>query len=151
VLRLIFAAFMVIPIIEIGLFILLGNLIGFWPTLLGVLVTALIGSAVLRYQGASLIAEIRATVGRGALPGRAIAEAMMVGMAGVLMVTPGYFTDLLGLLLLIPPVRGLVYEFLKRHVGVVAGSAATSAFGGMGPRRAPDDVVDLDSDEWRQR
>lgn len=150
-LRLILAAFVIIPIIEIGLFILLGQLIGFWPTLLGILVTAAIGSAVLRFQGASLIAEIRSTVGRGVLPGRALAEAMMLGMAGVLMVTPGYFTDFVGFLLLIPPVRGFVYDYLKRHVSVVAGSRATSAFGGVGPRAAPDDVVDLDTDEWRPR
>jgi UPF0716 protein FxsA len=148
VLRLLFAFFVIVPIIEIGLFIVLGQTIGLWPTLLGVLVTAVIGSVVLRVQGESLIAEIRATVGRGALPARSIAEAMMVGIAGVLLLTPGYFTDILGLLLLLPPVRDALYRWLKTRVTVVAtGSSA----GGRRPDPSPDDVVDLDAEQWRRR
>lgn len=151
--RLLFAIFVMVPIIEIALFILIGQAIGLWPTLLGVLVTAVIGSAVLRVQGASLIAEIRATVGRGALPARAIAEAMMVGIAGVLLLTPGYFTDTMGLLLLIPPIRGALYDWLKTRVSVVATSSMSYSSSPNVPRPAPgpDDVVDLDDDEWRRR
>jgi UPF0716 protein FxsA len=83
------------------------------------------------------------------LPARALAEAMMVGMAGVLLLSPGYFTDLMGLVLLIPPVRGAIYGWLKSRVSV---SAAMPGGFGPAPRRpAPDDVVDLDADEWRPR
>jgi UPF0716 protein FxsA len=141
--RLLFLAFLVVPLIEIALFILIGQAIGIVPTLLGVLVMAVAGAMLVRRQGLSLLTEIRGTVGRGQLPARAIGDAMMVGVAGLLLLTPGYFTDLLGLLLLLPPVRPLVYRELARRVTVVAaGSARRSA----GPR-----TIDLDGESWRPR
>lgn len=148
--RLLFLVFLLVPLIEIAFFIVIGNAIGLWPTLAGVLLTAVIGSLVLRVQGVSLINEIRSTVGRGQMPARALADAMMVGMAGFLLLLPGYFSDLLGILLLIPPVRSALYAYLKTKVTVVATS--TGAAGpGFGPRRVEDGTIDLDSDEWRPR
>lgn len=146
--RLLFAVFMIIPLIEIAFFIVIGNAIGLWPTLLGVLVTAVAGSLVLRYQGRALFAEIQQTMARGVLPGRALADAMMVGIAGVLLLTPGYFTDILGILLLIPPVRGLIYAFLKTRIAVVNPIAGSSP----GARRPEEPgTIDLDEGDWRRR
>jgi UPF0716 protein FxsA len=143
--RLLFVIFVIVPIIEIGLFILIGQAIGVLPTLLGVLLTAVVGALLVRAQGMALLGEIQATLGRGQLPGRAIGDAMLVGVAGVLMMTPGYFTDVLGLLLLIPPVRGLVYrELAKRLVVIPAG-------GGRAGRRPGPDTIDLDEESWRSR
>lgn len=146
--RLLFAIFMIVPLIEISFFVLIGNAIGLWPTLAGVLLTAVAGSLVLRYQGAALFNEIRGTMARGALPARALADAMMIGIAGVLLLTPGYFTDLLGILLLIPPVRTAIYAFLKSRIQVV--SPVPSGFGGTYGRTA-DDTIDLDENDWRRR
>jgi UPF0716 protein FxsA len=140
--RLLFVIFMAVPLIEIGLFILLGQTIGLWPTLLGVLATAIIGAVLVRAQGRSLVAEIRATVGRGQLPARALGDAMMVGIAGVLLMTPGYFTDLLGILLLIPQVRALIYRQLASRFRIMPQRPA----GPSGPR-----TIDLDGDDWRPR
>jgi UPF0716 protein FxsA len=140
--RLLFLVFLIVPIIEIALFITIGNAIGIWPTLLGILVTALAGAVLLRTQGMSLLREIQQTVARGGLPGRAIAEAMLVGIAGVLLLTPGYFTDLLGILLLIPPVRGAIYGALARRFTIVTPGPARSS----GPR-----TIDLEDDSWRHR
>lgn len=126
--RVLFAVFMVVPLIEIAFFVIIGNAIGLWPTLAGVLVTALIGSVVLRYQGLALFNEIRATMARGALPARALADAMMVAIAGVLMLTPGYFTDLMGITLLIPPVRTAIYAFLRSRIQVVTPGMAASGW-----------------------
>ncbi len=145
--RLLFAVFMIIPLIEIAFFVVIGNAIGLWPTLAGVLVTAVAGSLVLRYQGLALLSEIRGTVARGALPARALADAMMVGIAGVLLLTPGYFTDLLGILLLIPPVRTVIYAFLKSRIQVIA--PVPPGYGAHG--RRPDDTIDLDEGDWRRR
>jgi UPF0716 protein FxsA len=145
--RLLFAVFMIIPLIEIAFFVVIGNAIGLWPTLAGVLVTAVAGSLVLRYQGLALLNEIRGTVARGALPARALADAMMVGVAGILLLTPGYFTDLLGILLLIPPVRTAIYAFLKTRIQVIA--PVPPGYGNQGPR--PDDTIDLDESDWRRR
>lgn len=148
--RLLLLLFLAIPLIEIACFIVIGQAIGLWPTLLGVLLTAIAGGLVLRVQGMSLLNEMRATVGRGQLPARAIADAMMVGIAGLLLLTPGYFTDLLGLLLLLPPARSLIYRFLRSRLSVVA----TSSAGFTAPSRPldqPDGTIDLEDDEWRPR
>jgi len=147
--RLLFLLFLVVPLVEIACFILIGNAIGLWPTLLGVLVMAIAGSLLLRYQGMSVLNEIRNTMARGELPARSLADAMMIGFAGVLLITPGYFTDLIGLLLLIPPVRTAIYAYLHSRVRVVATSSTASY--GFGPRRVEDDTIELDSDEWRPR
>jgi len=147
--RILFLAFLLIPLIEIACFIMIGSAIGLWPTLLGVLVTAVAGSLLLRFQGISIVNDIRATMGRGELPARSLADAMMIGLAGILLLTPGYFTDLLGLLLLIPPVRTALYAWLRSRVRVVATTSSSS--NGFGPRRVEDDTIELDSDEWRPR
>lgn len=140
--RLIFVVFTIVPLIEIACFILIGNAIGLWPTLAGVLVTALIGSILIRMQGIALLREIRETIGQGRVPTRALGDAMMVGIAGALLLAPGYFTDLIGILLLIPPVRAVLYRFLASRVTVVAPAAY---------RQAQPGTVDLGEDSWRPR
>lgn len=147
--RILFAVFMIVPLIEIAFFVVIGNAIGLWPTLAGVLVTAVAGSLILRWQGLQLINEIRASMGAGRLPARALADAMMVAIAGVLLLTPGYFTDLMGIVLLIPPVRTLIYRFLASRVQVV--STTTTQSYGFGPRRVEDDTIELSDDEYRPR
>lgn len=152
--RLLFLLFLAVPLIEIGCFIVIGQAIGLWPTLAGVVVMGVVGSLVLRVQGLSLINEIRQSVGQGQLPARALADAMMVFLAGTLLLLPGYFSDVIGLLLLIPLVRGAIYGFLRSRVQVV--STTSAGFGYAQPseplgRELPDGTVDLDSDEWRPR
>jgi UPF0716 protein FxsA len=147
--RLLFLFFLLVPLIEIAFFVVIGNAIGLWPTLAGVVLTALIGSLVLRMQGLSLLNEMRSTVGRGQLPARAIADAMMIGLAGLLLLLPGYFSDLIGILLLIPPVRSAIYAYLKSRVTVV--TTATGTGPAFTQRRVDDGTIDLDSDEWRPR
>ena len=148
--RLLFLVFLAVPLIEIACFVLIGQAIGLWPTLAGVLLTAVAGSLVLRIQGLALLAEIRSTIGQGRLPARALADAMMVGIAGILLLTPGYFTDLLGILLLIPPVRSLIYAFLKSRVRVVSTTGTSHGFGAP-PKEVGDGTIDLDEEEWRRR
>jgi len=148
--RLLFLLFLAVPLIEIAFFVTIGGAIGLWPTLAGVLLTAIIGSVVLRWQGMAVISEIRSSVGGGMLPARALADAMMIGVAGILLLTPGYFTDLIGILLLVPPVRGALYAWLRTRVKVVA-TSTTGYSAGFGPRQVDDDTIELDSDEWRPR
>ena len=146
--RIIFLIFLLVPLVEIAGFVVIGQLFGLLPTLAGVLVSAVIGAVVLRQQGLSLLSEFRGTMGRRQLPGRTLADAMMVGAAGLLLLVPGYFSDLLGILLLIPLVRGLLYGLLKSRVLVIA-----TAGGTRGWSQAPPDggTVDLDEDDWRRR
>ncbi len=145
-----FLGFLLVPLIEIGLFIVLGQTIGLWPTLLGVLATALIGSVIIRSQGLSLISDIQRHMRAGMLPAQQLFEGLMVGIAGALLLTPGYFTDTIGFLLLVPPLRIIVYNWLKTRIHVdtvTSGSSYSSSF----HRTVEEDVVDLDDDKWRDR
>lgn len=153
--RMLFFGFLIVPLIEIGLFIMIGQTIGIWPTLLGVVLTALIGSFIIRMQGVSLIEEIRRLTSQGQMPARQIADGVMLAVAGALLLTPGYFTDACGFLLLVPPLRLTIYDFLKSRIRVV--SSVHTGPGGYGPGaggpppRRDDGVVDLDDDHWRPK
>lgn len=144
--RLLFAVFLIVPLIEIALFISIGQAIGLWPTLLGVVVTALIGSALIQSQGISLLAEIQRTSAAGVLPAKQLAEGMMLGVAGALLLTPGYFTDACGFLLLVPGIRTALYNYLKSKVTIVGGGM----YSGPSARPTDDpDVIDLNRGDWR--
>lgn len=111
-------AFVVIPIIEIGLFIQVGGLIGLWPTLAIVLLTALAGSWLVRMQGAMAMAELRGSFQYLRDPTLPIAHGAMILLAGALLITPGFFTDAMGLLLLVPAVRTGVFRYLSSRISV---------------------------------
>jgi UPF0716 protein FxsA len=143
--RFLLFTFLGLPLIEIAVFIKVGQTFGVLQTLLGVIVAGLLGVAVIRAQGLSLMADIRATMGRGQLPGRAIADAMMVFLAGVLLLIPGYFTDFIGILLLLPPVRELVYSYLKTRMVVVSTTTGRSGASPSGPR-----TIELDDDDYHR-
>lgn len=145
--RLLIAAILLTPLLEIALFILIGNAIGLWPTLLGVLVMALAGVLILRFQGLSIVNNIRSAVGRRELPARALGDGMFKGLAGMLLIIPGYFTGLIGLLLLLPPVRSAIYALLASRVTVIA----TAGMSRPAPAEEEQRVIDLDSDDYRQR
>ena len=150
--RLLFFAFLAIPLIEIALFIVIGQAIGLWLTLLGVIVIAIIGTAIIRWQGLSLLRDIRTNFRQGQLPARSLADAMLVAIAGVLMVVPGYFTDFLGLLLLIPPLRGLIYRLVRNRIGVAVPAGPMAA--GVNPEPpgiGTTATVDLDPEDYRRR
>ena len=141
--RLLLIVFLVLPLIEIGLFIVIGQAIGLVPTLLGVLISAAAGALLIRWQGLAVLRDMQAAVQRGQVPGRQIADAMLIGLGGVLLIVPGYFTDVIGLLLLIPPLRGLIYRMLASRVRVVSEPPAAPP--------ADPQLVDLDPGNWRDR
>ena len=143
--RLLFLFFLLLPLIEIACFVVIGNAIGLWPTLAGVVLSALLGALVIRTRGLSLLNELRSTVGSGELPARSIAGFRL------LLLLPGYFSDLIGILLLIPPVRSALYAFLRSRVTVVTTSSGPAPGPGFTQRRVDDGTIDLDSDEWRPR
>lgn len=94
-----------VPILEIATFVVVGSHIGVLATLLLVMATSVAGAALLRIQGLGTLARIRAQVDRGALPDRELAHGAMIFVAGLLLLMPGFLTDVVGLLLFIPPVR----------------------------------------------
>ena len=140
--RLLYFALLLGPIVEIAVFVLVAQSIGFWSALAGVLLLSLVGAAIMSRQGFSLLAEIRSTIGAGRMPARALADAMLVGVAGLLLLVPGYVTDVLGLLLLISPLRHGFYRWLAHRMGIEP--AASQASRASGPK-----VIELDNDEFR--
>jgi UPF0716 protein FxsA len=102
--------FLLVPIVEIAVFIVVGGRIGLWPTLLLIVVTAIIGTMLLRQQGFGVLAQIRDDVNAGRVPAAAMAHGVMIIVAGVLLLTPGFVTDALGFLLFVPVFRDWVWR-----------------------------------------
>ncbi len=100
-----FALFVGVPILEIALFIQVGGWLGLWPTLGIVILTALAGTTLLRTQGLQTMGHLQSSVAEGKNPMDPIAHGAMILISAVLLLTPGFFTDIVGLSLLIPPVR----------------------------------------------
>ena len=105
-----------VPLIEIGLFIEVGGFIGLWPTLALVVGTAMLGSWQLRSQGIATLARAREQMDRGRLPTRELFDAFCLVIAGALLLTPGFLTDAVGLVLFIPAVRDLLRRTLARRL-----------------------------------
>ncbi|ATG48389.1 exlusion protein FxsA [Celeribacter ethanolicus] len=113
-----FALFVAVPIIEIALFIQVGGLIGLWPTLLIVVVTAILGTALVRQQGALAMSQLRQSFAELNDPAEPLAHGAMILLSGALLLTPGFFTDTVGFLLLIPAFRTFVLKELRKRVKV---------------------------------
>ncbi len=103
--------FILIPIIEIGLFIQVGGVIGLWPTLTIVILTAIIGTTMLRNQGISTMARLQSSLQTGESPVDPIVHGALILVSGVLLLTPGFFTDGIGFLLLFPPIRAALIKW----------------------------------------
>ncbi|MEM1362394.1 MAG: FxsA family protein [Pseudomonadota bacterium] len=130
-------AFILVPLIEITLFIQVGSLIGLWPTLAIVVLTALLGTVLVRTQGLQTLANLRQSMETGADPSRELAHGAMILFAGLLLLTPGFFTDALGFALMIPAVRDALFDRMAHHI--VKSSVQFQSFG---PRpRAQDSTI----------
>lgn len=105
--------FVALPIVEIALFIQVGGLIGVWATLALVVLAFILGVTVIRSQGSHAWIQAQRSLAELRDPSRPLAHGMMLILAGVLLMVPGFLTDALGLVLLIPPVR----DFIMRRAG----------------------------------
>lgn len=113
-----FAAFLLVPLIEIALFIQVGGLIGLWPTLGVVIVTAILGTYMVKAQGRLAMNNLRQSFNRLEDPGEPLAHGAMILLSGALLLTPGFFTDAVGFALLVPAVRVGVFRWLRSRVSV---------------------------------
>jgi UPF0716 protein FxsA len=129
--------FIVVPIAELYVIIKVGEAIGLLPTLAILIADALLGSLLLRQQGRSAWRRFNAAIAEGRFPGREAADGVMVAVGGTLLLTPGFITDVFGLLLLIPPTRALIrrglFRFLGRRFVVVDAARARSRGPAGGP------------------
>jgi UPF0716 protein FxsA len=123
---LILAAFIGVPLLEIAVFIQVGGWLGLWPTLALVVLSAVIGTWELRAQGLATLARARAVIDAGEVPTREIFDGACLLIAGVLLLTPGFVTDALGLLLFMPAVRAFLRRWLARRVTAATTTTTTS-------------------------
>ena len=140
-------AFIAVPMIEIALFIQVGGLIGVWWTLLIVLATAIAGSYLVRSQGSRELANLRRSFDQLDDPTEPLANGAMILFAGALLLTPGFFTDVVGLSLLVPSVRRAAFLWAKARVNVQHFSMGE---GQQQPRRPDDTVIDGDFEDVTQ-
>lgn len=154
-----FLLFTLVPLLELVLLIEVGELIGLVPTILLVVVTGVAGASLARREGARTWREVRLELGRGRIPGRELLSALLVLLAGALLVTPGVLTDAVGLLVLLRPARQRVVELLrdrlmeKMEAGELhvfaAGGGRTERSDGEAPEgwhRRPEDDRDEETD-----
>ncbi len=141
--RFLVIAFIIVPIIEIWLIVQVDAAIGGWETIGLLVLDSVIGAWLVRREGFSILARVQTGLGRGELPTNELIDGMLVLFAGALMLTPGFLTDGLGFLLLLPPTRAIVRTFLKARFagrvsvgggayGVPFGGPTSGPFGGAG-------------------
>lgn len=111
-------AFVAVPLIEIALFIQIGGWLTLWPTLGIVLLTGIIGTLLVRQQGFQVLQSLRASDGAMGNPLSPLAHGALILFAGALLLTPGFFTDAVGFLLLVPRLRAWVISQIARRVQV---------------------------------
>ncbi|SHO58394.1 FxsA family protein [Vibrio quintilis] len=110
--------FIAVPVIEIGLFIQVGGFIGLWPTIGLVLITAFVGASLVRSQGIQTLLTVQQRIQAGELPAQQILEGVMLAVAGVLLLTPGFMTDMMGMIVLLPGPRASLARYLMGKVVV---------------------------------
>lgn len=127
--------FLILPIVEIAVIIKVGGLIGLWPTIALMLLSAVVGSALMRQQGGAALADIQRAFTGFRDPTAPLAHGALIVLAGALMVTPGFLTDLTGIALLIPAVRSAILRAAGRHLRVTSARFTTVNMGApAGPR-----------------
>ena len=137
--RLLFIFFIIIPIIEISVLLQVGAIFGLWPTIAIVIFTAWLGAKYVRQQGLATLNSVQTKMAQGQMPSDEIVTGLMLLVAGVLLVTPGFVTDFLGLSLLIPAVRHAIAGSVKSHITTNSTSQQSFQFHSHNPAQNQDD------------
>jgi UPF0716 protein FxsA len=140
------AVFALVAIAEMATFFWVESRIGLGWALALALATAFVGSLLVRRAGLSIIRRIQAKLREAQLPGRELSDGGAILVAGAFLISPGFITDTLGFLLLLPPVRDLIYRVVSRRftsrVTVVA-----PEFGATRGDQIHGEVIDIDPDD----
>lgn len=113
-----FALFLIVPLVEIALFITVGGWLTLWPTLGLVLLTGIIGTGLMRWQGMQVLAQLRGDMGQLKNPLSPLAHGALIVVAGLLLLTPGFFTDSIGFLLMVPKIREVIIAQIGAKIEV---------------------------------
>ncbi len=109
-----FLLFALVPVAEIYVLVSVGGVIGVFPTIALVLLTALAGAHLARLQGMSVMLRIRENLDKGFMPAEELLDALLIFLAGMALLTPGFLTDLCGLLILLPATRNIFKRWLRK-------------------------------------
>ena len=139
-LPLIFIILLSLPLIEIAVLVAVGSKIGVLATIGLVIATGVLGSFLLKIEGASALSRLQTEIQTGRAPDKQLANAAMVMLAGIFLIIPGFVSDVIGLLLFLPPVRAFVLKSLISRVTIIRPQS----------RRQEADVVDLDESEFQR-
>ena len=132
------AIFIVVPLAELYLILKVGDVLGWWQTILLLALDSVLGSALLRSQGRAVWRRFNDTMSAGRVPHKELQHGIAVIFGGALLVTPGFLTDILGLLLLLPPTRVVILRLVMRRVAKKAQARVVT--GGARPRPTDADV-----------
>lgn len=118
-LKILIVLFIAIPVIEIYLLIQVGSVIGAIPTILMIIGTAVLGAALLRMQGISTFQRVQSAMQRGEIPAIEMLEGLILLISGALLLTPGFFTDAIGFIALVPPLRRAFIVWALQHSNIM--------------------------------
>ena len=131
--------FIVVPIAELYVILKVGDAIGWLPTLALLVIDSLLGTWLLRSQGRAVWQRFQDTMQAGRIPHREVFDGVLVIFGGAFLITPGFITDIVGVLLLLPPTRSIFRRMLIRRGGRIIGiNVATGRRGGPGPAPSQD-------------
>lgn len=143
--------FVAIPIAEIAVFIQAGQLIGLWPTLAGIVLTAVIGAFLIRGQGFQVLNDARQATRAGQMPVTQAIDGAFLLAAAMLLLTPGFLTDAVGFLMLWPAARrmiaGRIWALFKDKADIHIYRGDPRSYRPQGPRDTPGPVIDGESVE----
>lgn len=139
--------FILVPLAELYLFMTLGKELGVPNTILIIITTGILGAWLTRWQGARALARFREASAEGRLPHNEVVDGLLILLAGAVLITPGFLTDAVGFLVLIPPIRALLRKhlgnYLKGRIKVITPTMPAEEE----PRRSPHaqgDVIDVE-------
>ena len=114
--------FLVVPFVELFLLIQVGQAVGALPTIAVLIVISVVGAWLVKREGMNTLRRAQQQVRNGAVPGTELVDGVLILFAGALLLTPGFLTDLFGILLLIPPVRAALRTTARKRIARRAGT-----------------------------
>lgn len=112
--RVILLLLIIVPATEIGIFILSGKTIGVMPTMMLIVFTGVVGAYLAKKQGLETIQKVQNQLRHGEVPGEALIDGVCILIGGLLLLTPGFITDIVGFLLLVPQTRTVFKKMLEK-------------------------------------
>jgi UPF0716 protein FxsA len=139
VMALLAVIFLAVPIIELALIIKIGATIGVLNTIGLLVLSSVVGAWLMKREGLGVMRRMQASVAEGRVPGSELVDGFLILFGGALMMAPGFLTDILGMALLLPPVRFLVRRLIRRRLAI----RVTRVTGGTGTGGGGTGIIDL--------